>query len=128
MDGDLLKKRLGEAARAARELLGLTQAQVAQAAAMRPAVYGRIERGGMLPSVPALRRLAVVLGVSPAVLLGLSAQEVPATDKDLSPEIQKAVGLMRTWPEAKVALGCDLLRVLDTAPLREEGAPPMNET
>ena|SRR4028118_681427 len=120
MEDDLLQKRLGEAARTAREELGLTQAQVAQKAGMSPAVYGRIERGGMMPSVPALRRLAVALGVSPAVLLDMSAREVPTTDKDLSPETRKAVGLMRTWPESKVSVGCGLLRVLDAAPMGEK--------
>ncbi|WNG44875.1 helix-turn-helix domain-containing protein [Archangium minus] len=69
MEDDLLQKRLGEAARTTREGLGLTQAQVAQKAGMSPAVYGRIERGGMMPSVPALRRLSVSLGISPAALL-----------------------------------------------------------
>ncbi len=120
MEDDLLQKTIGEAARTARESLGLTQAQVAKKAGMSPAVYGRIERGGMMPSVPALRRLAVALGVSPAVLLDMSAREVPTTDKDLSPETRKVVGLLRTWPESKVALGCGLLRVLDAAPMREE--------
>jgi transcriptional regulator with XRE-family HTH domain len=120
MEDDLLQKRLGEAARTARDALGLTQAQVADAARMSPAVYGRIERGGMMPSVPALRRLAVALGVSPAVLLDMSAREMPTTDKDLSPETRKAVGLLRTWPESKVKVGCELLRVLDAAPMREE--------
>jgi len=120
MEDDLLQKRIGEAARTAREGLGLTQAQVAQNAGMSPQVYGRIERGGMMPSVPALRRLAVALGVSPAVLLDMSPQEVPTTDKDLSPETRKAVGLMRTWPESKVAVGVGLLRVLDAAPMREK--------
>ena len=120
MEDDLLQKRLGEAARTAREALGLTQAQVAKKAEMSPAVYGRIERGGMMPSVPALRRLAVALGVSPAVLLDMSAREVPTTDKDLPPEIRKAVGILRTWPESKVAVGGDLLRVLDAVPISEK--------
>ncbi|WP_095989011.1 helix-turn-helix domain-containing protein [Cystobacter fuscus] len=120
MEDDLLQKTIGEAARTARERLGLTQAQVAQKAGMSAQVYGRIERGGMMPSVPALRRLAAALGVSPAVLLDMSPREVPATDKDLSPETRKAVGLLRTWPESKVAVGCGLLRVLDAAPMRDE--------
>jgi len=45
---------------------------------------------------------------------------MPTTDKDLSPEIRKAVGILRTWSESKVAVGCALLRVLDAAPMREE--------
>lgn len=117
MEDDLLQKRIGEAARTAREALGLTQAQVAQSASMSPAVYGRIERGGMMPSVPALRRMAVALGISPAVLLDMSPQEVPSSDRDLTPEARKVVGLVRTWPEAKVAVGNELLRVLDAVPM-----------
>jgi transcriptional regulator with XRE-family HTH domain len=120
MEDDLLQKRLGEAARTAREALGLTQAQVAKKAEMSPAVYGRIERGGMMPSVPALRRLAVALGISPALLLDMSPQEVPSSDKDLSPETRKVVGLLRTWPESKVAVGAGLLRVLDAVPIGEK--------
>ncbi|WNG38622.1 helix-turn-helix transcriptional regulator [Archangium violaceum] len=77
MDDDLLQKTIGEAARTAREGLGLTQAQVAQKAGMSAQVYGRIERGGMMPSVPALRRLAAALGVSPAVLLDMSPAKCP---------------------------------------------------
>lgn len=120
MEDDLLQKRIGEVARAAREGLGLTQAQVAQKAAMSHGVYGRIERGGMMPSVPALRRLAAALGVPPGALLDMSSEEVPTSDRDLSPEAQKVVGLLRTWPESKVKLGGELLRVLDRAPIREE--------
>lgn len=120
MEDDLLQKTIGEAARTARESLGLTQAQVAKTAGISAQVYGRLERGGMMPSVPTLRRIAVALGMEPGELLGMSPREVPARDKDLSPETRKAVGLMRTWPESKVAVGCGLLRVLDAAPMREE--------
>lgn len=117
MEDDLLQKRIGEVARAAREGLGLTQAQVARQAGIAPGVYGRIERGGMMPSVPTLRQIAVALGVPPDALLDVSPLEVPTSGKDLSPEVQKVVGLLRTWPEAKVKLGAQLLRVLDPVPL-----------
>ncbi|WP_309894432.1 helix-turn-helix transcriptional regulator [Archangium sp.] len=117
MEDDLLQKTIGEAARTAREGLGLTQAQVAQKAGMSAQVYGRIERGGMMPSVPSLRRMAGALGISPAVLLEMSPREVPATDKDLSPETRKVVGLLRTWPEPKVAVGRELLLVIDAVPM-----------
>ncbi|WNG34827.1 helix-turn-helix transcriptional regulator [Archangium violaceum] len=120
MEDDLLQKRLGEAARTAREELGLTQAQVAKKAGMSPAVYGRIERGGMMPSVPALRRMAVALGASPAVLLDMTRQEVPSSDRDLSPEARKVVGLVRTWSEARIAVGNELLRVLDAVPMVDD--------
>jgi len=120
MEDDLLQKTIGEAARTARESLGLTQAQVAKKAGISAQVYGRIERGGMMPSVPTLRRIAVALGMDPGELLCMSAREVPTTDKDLSPETRKVVGLLRMWPEAKIAVGGGLLRVLDAAPMREE--------
>lgn len=41
-------------------------------------IYGRIERGVMLPSVPTLHRLALVLEVSTDHLLDLGAEERPA--------------------------------------------------
>jgi transcriptional regulator with XRE-family HTH domain len=120
MDDDVLQKRIGEVARAAREGLGLTQAQVAQKMGMNPGVYGRLERGGMMPSVGALRRLATALGVPPDALLDMSPEEVPISARDLSPETRKVVGLLRMWPDSKVKVGLELLRVLDTVPMRQE--------
>ena len=70
-----------------------------------------------MPSVPTLRQIAVALGVPPDALLDVSPLEVPTSGKDLSPEVQKVVGLLRTWPEAKVKLGGQLLRVLDPVPV-----------
>lgn len=120
MEDDLLQKTIGEAARTAREGLGLTQAQVAEKAGMSAQVYGRIERGHMMPSVPAFRRMAVALGIDPGILLDMSAREVPSSDKDLSPEARKVMGLLRTWSEVKIAIGRDLLRALDAARLAGE--------
>jgi transcriptional regulator with XRE-family HTH domain len=74
----LLKKHLGEATRAARLHKGLTQAAVAKAARLAPAVYARIERAQMLPSVPTLKRLCHVLGVDANTLLGFSSPTPPA--------------------------------------------------
>ncbi len=61
---------LGDAARAARERLGLTQAEVAGLMELSPIVYNRLERAKMLPSVTTLVQLCEVLEVSPAELLG----------------------------------------------------------
>jgi transcriptional regulator with XRE-family HTH domain len=110
MESDLLQKTIGEVARAAREGLGLTQAQVARKVGLSPPVYGRVERGGMMPSVPVLRAIAVALGVPTDALLAVSSSEVPT---DLSPETQKIVGLLRTWPEEKVEVAGDVLRAMD---------------
>src|SRR4051794_9952480 len=50
-DDDLQARRaIGQAARAARNALRLTQEQVADALGMAAEVYGRIERGLMMPS------------------------------------------------------------------------------
>jgi DNA-binding XRE family transcriptional regulator len=47
-----LQRLLGESARAARLQLGLTQAEVAKKVRLKSGVYGRVERGMMMPSVP----------------------------------------------------------------------------
>lgn len=123
MDDEVIQQMIGEQARQARTAMGLTQAQVAARAKMSAQVYGRLERGGMMPSVPTLRRLAVALGTSPGVLLGITPREVPRTENDWSPGMQRAVGLMRSWSDARVELGCELLRALDGAPSSLDDTP-----
>jgi DNA-binding XRE family transcriptional regulator len=49
-----LAKHLGKAARTARMRVKLSQADVAERVGISTEVYGRLERGGMLPSVPTL--------------------------------------------------------------------------
>lgn len=66
-----LSRALGEAARAARARPGMTQADVAERVGIATEVYGRIERGLMLPSVETLKKLCAVLRVSADELLGL---------------------------------------------------------
>lgn len=77
-----LAKAIGRRAREARTLLGLTQAEVAERVPLAAEVYGRLERGGMLPSVPTLMRIASALAVEPSVLVG--ATEAPAVIRDSS--------------------------------------------
>jgi transcriptional regulator with XRE-family HTH domain len=75
---------LGAAARTARVRLGLTQADVAERIGMASEVYGRLERGHMLPSVQNLRRLCTVLSVPPHDLLGLGETfTAPPPAKDI---------------------------------------------
>ena len=69
-----LRHALVDAARAARLRLGLTQAEVAKKVRLKSGVYGRVERGAMVPSVPTLRRICETLGISSDVLLSLGAQ------------------------------------------------------
>jgi transcriptional regulator with XRE-family HTH domain len=70
-DDDLQTRRaIGRAARAARNALRFTQEQVADALGMAAEVYGRIERGLMMPSVSTLIGIAKVLRITPDQLLG----------------------------------------------------------
>ena len=116
-----LQQSLGEVARAARERLGLTQAQVARQAGIAANVYGRIERGGMMPAVPTLRKLARTLGISADALLALSPTDVaasvdaPAPEGSLSPELLQLVCMLRGWSPAKVKRLIRVLKVLENA-------------
>ncbi|RKH34913.1 XRE family transcriptional regulator [Corallococcus praedator] len=65
-----LASTIGDAARAARTRLGLTQAEVALRVGLASAVYSRMERGRILPSVSTLQRLCAALGASPDELMG----------------------------------------------------------
>ena len=82
-------KSLGRTARAARLNLGLTQAQAAQRAKLATTVYGRIERGGMMPSLPSLLRLCNALGLDANGLLGFSAPQPPSWFTAASPARDK---------------------------------------
>jgi transcriptional regulator with XRE-family HTH domain len=73
-----LSKALGDAARAARLKAGLTQADVAERVGVATEVYGRLERGLLLPSVPTLRRLCLALHLAADTLLALDSSRPPA--------------------------------------------------
>jgi transcriptional regulator with XRE-family HTH domain len=109
---------LGEAAKAARLRLGLTQAQVAVKVGLRPGVYGRVERGHMMPSVPTLRRLCGTLGVSSDELLSLATPETmqaagaSAGAASAPQELSRIIYLLRGWPSDRLML---LRKLLETA-------------
>jgi transcriptional regulator with XRE-family HTH domain len=113
-----LQRILGEAARAARLRLGLTQAEVAVKVGLSPAVYGRVERGHMTPSVPTLRRLCETLGVSSDAVLSLAirdtAQPARATARTGGehPELSRIIHLLSGWPPERLML---LRKLLETA-------------
>lgn len=128
-----LMKTVGQAAREARERLEMNQAEVARAAGISPVVYGRIERGHMLPAVPTLRKIATALGISADVLLGISPKEVtrtlsePAPEVPLSPELRKLLRTLRAWSDEKVRFLARIARLMDSPSLRVEivkGAEP----
>jgi len=76
-----LAKSLGDAAREARQKAGLTQADVAERIGVATEVYGRLERGILMPSVPTLRRICVALHMSADVMLALSASPSPVLEE-----------------------------------------------
>jgi transcriptional regulator with XRE-family HTH domain len=59
---------------------GLTQADVAERVGIATEVYGRLERGRMLPSVPTLWRLCLVLCTSSDEFLGLVQAQTNASE------------------------------------------------
>ena len=81
-----LVRALGARLHAVRVRAALTQAQVARRVGLAPAEYGRIERGERLPSLPALRRLCVELGIDSDELLGLGVS---------SPQLRRLVHAVR---------------------------------
>jgi transcriptional regulator with XRE-family HTH domain len=66
-----LARHLGRLTRAARDRLGLTQEEVAERVGIVTEVYGRLERGLMLPSMRTLRKICRVLGLDANAALGL---------------------------------------------------------
>ena len=76
---------IGAAARAARARLELTQADVAERIDVATEVYGRLERGGMLPSVQTLLKLCHELNISADELLGLAAPSPSTTRSHEAP-------------------------------------------
>ncbi|HYO53359.1 helix-turn-helix transcriptional regulator [Archangium sp.] len=73
-----LSKSLGDTAREARQRAGLTQADVAEHIGVATEVYGRLERGLLMPSVPTLRRLCLALNLPADALLSLGSAQPPA--------------------------------------------------
>jgi transcriptional regulator with XRE-family HTH domain len=116
-----LQRTLGEVAREARERLGLTQAQAAKKVGLAPGVYGRIERGDMMPSVPSLRRICLVLGISSDALLELKPSQVAAavdeapSEESLSPELRRVVHQLRTWSPKRLKVLSKVLTVIAIA-------------
>jgi transcriptional regulator with XRE-family HTH domain len=114
---DKLALALGAAARAARLHAGLTQAETAEKVGLAPGVYGRIERGGMMPSVPTLRRLSIVLKIPSDTLLSLSHSEVTAwvdslpAREERSPDLRRLARSLRNLSPSQLKV----LNVIATA-------------
>jgi transcriptional regulator with XRE-family HTH domain len=95
-----LSKTLGRTAREARLRAGLTQAEVAERLGLSKEVYGRLERGLMLPSILTLRRLCLVLHLPADRLLGLASAHPPRwtrsplSERD-SPQVRRLIRSVR---------------------------------
>lgn len=81
---------------------GFTQVDLAASIGKAPEVYGRMERGKMLPSVPTLFRLCVALRSGPHELMGFAPvstlpdatqREVPSELAD-TPEMRRLLRLL----------------------------------
>ncbi|MFY0570130.1 helix-turn-helix domain-containing protein [Archangium lansingense] len=115
-----LRHSLGDAARAARLRMGLTQAEVAKKVRLKSGVYGRVERGAMVPSVPTLRRICETLAISSDALLSLGTQAHEATGPTPPPgagehpELSRIIHILQGWPPERLALLRKLLETADT--------------
>lgn len=90
--------------------LELTQADVAERIDVATEVYGRLERGGMLPSVQTLLKLCHELNVSSDELLGLSLHgpsprtaEAPSAPSE-RPEIRRLLRSLRQLDSSHMKL------------------------
>jgi transcriptional regulator with XRE-family HTH domain len=105
-----LPQLLGAAVREARQRQELTQADVAERIGLATEVYGRLERGHMLPSVRTLLKICTVLHVSADKTLGLENLErpVPTPDTPREPkesrEVRRLVRSLRDLDAAKLRL------------------------
>ena len=109
--------RMGRAAYEARKRLDLTQQDIADRVGVVAEVYGRLERGQMLPSVPTLCRLCHALGVDPNTLLGIGeGVEVPrprlAEDLEITPDIRRLARQWRWLEPSQRAVVRHLIRAL----------------
>ena len=81
-----LARHIGGSAREARLRMRLTQADVAERIGVATEVYGRLERGKLIPSVVTLRKVCRALRLDASAVLGLS-RDAPRTPEDaLDPE------------------------------------------
>ena len=91
----MLAAMIGEGCRVARRELRLTQETVSERVGLVTEVYGRLERGHMMPSVPTLVKVSRVLGVSPGVLLGFGEARHAALTPAPAPEWVERPGMWR---------------------------------
>ena len=88
---------------------GLTQAEVAERLGLSHEVYGRLERGLLLPSILTLRRLCLVLHLPADRLLGLASAHPPLwtrsppTERD-SPQVRRLIRSVRELSASRLRM------------------------
>ncbi|HEX5750846.1 MAG TPA: helix-turn-helix transcriptional regulator [Archangium sp.] len=117
-----LSKALGDAAREARLKAGLTQADVAERIGVATEVYGRLERGLLMPSVPTLRRICLALHMSADAMLALSSPQPPVWEEPPPPAEQEQPAMRRLLRNVR-KLNSTQIRALSlmASTLRREG-------
>ena len=109
-DKKKLMTHLAAVVREARKKAELTQADVADRVGIVTEVFGRIERGYLLPSVPTLRKLCRVLRLDANVVLGLDVEKEPSWLKDPEreandpPELRRLGRTLRRMDPAQLAV------------------------
>jgi transcriptional regulator with XRE-family HTH domain len=99
-----LAQRIGNCLRAARKRQGLTQKEAARIIGVATEVFGRFERGDMLPSSPMLLGFCRGLKVSPDDLFGLLPVEALKPTQEQAPLVENlprgrhALRLLRALP------------------------------
>ena len=99
-----LASALGAAAREARLQRGLTQGEVADRVGIAMEVYGRIERGVLLPSIRTFLGMCRVLEADARVLLGLMepGSVSPPQSPEEPPHLRRLMRLARELREEEV--------------------------
>jgi transcriptional regulator with XRE-family HTH domain len=90
-----MARHLSATLREARHQAQLTQADVAERVGVATEVYGRMERGHLMPSLLNLRALCEVLRLDADAALGLTVAEMPARDKGHPPAVEEPPRLRR---------------------------------
>lgn len=115
-----ISARLGSVARDARKRAELTQEDVAERLGIASEVYGRMERGIVMPSVPTLRKICRTLGVSASELLGLEVADLPVssvspqTREEDPPEFRRLLRRLRMMDKAQLAAIRSVASVMQT--------------
>lgn len=73
-----LARHVGKVAREARTKTDVTQREMAERIGVATEVYGRMERGQLLPSVPTLLQVCGALGIDANTLLGFDSSSTQA--------------------------------------------------